>query len=71
MQPKIIKGRVISKGTVSGEALLSEDAISFSGGVNLDVIVVEIEQCLEGQGLAGKVLVFLSLKGSAAGMWLL
>ncbi len=71
MQPKIIKGRVISKGTVSGEALLSEDAISFSGGVNLDGIVVENEHCLEGQSLAGKILVFPSLKGSAAGMWLL
>lgn len=71
MQPKIIKGRVISKGTVSGEALLSKDAISFSGGVNLDGIVVENEHCLEGQSLVGKILVFPSLKGSAAGMWLL
>ena len=71
MQPKIIKGRTISKGTVSGEALLSKDAISFSGGVNLDGIVVENEHCLEGQSLVGKILVFPSLKGSAAGMWLL
>jgi len=71
MRPKIIKGRVISKGTVSGEALLSEDAISFSGGVDLDGVIVENQHPLKGQSLTGKILVFPALKGSAAGMWML
>ena len=71
MRKKILNGRVISTGTASGEALLSKDSISFSGGVNMDGIVVENEHCLEGQSLAGRVLVFPALKGSAAGMWLL
>jgi predicted aconitase with swiveling domain len=71
MRQKIIKGRVISKGMVSGEALLSKDAVSFSGGVDLDGIVVENQHPLKGQKLAGKILVLPALKGSAAGMWML
>jgi len=71
MQQKILKGRVISNGTATGKALLSNDSISFSGGVNFDGVIVENKHPLEGQNIAGKVLVFPSLKGSAAGMWML
>jgi len=71
MAPKILKGRTISDGTATGEALVSSDSISFSGGVNLEGVVVENRHALEGQKLAGKILVFPSLKGSAAGMWML
>lgn len=71
MKPKTLKGRVISNGTASGKALVSKDSISFSGGVNLDGIVVENRHDIEGQNLKGKILVFPSLKGSAAGMWML
>ena len=71
MKQKILKGRVISSGAASGNALVSKDSISFSGGVNLEGVVVENKHDLEGQSLAGKIFVFPSLKGSAAGMWML
>jgi predicted aconitase with swiveling domain len=71
MGPNIITGRVISKGAVSGEALLSKESISFSGGVDLEGVVVENQHPLKGENLAGKILVFPALKGSAAGMWML
>ena len=71
MHQKILTGRVISNGTATGEALLSKGSISFRGGVNFDGVIVEHEHPLEGQSIAGKILVFPSLKGSAAGMWML
>jgi predicted aconitase with swiveling domain len=71
MDGRALRGRVISKGKAAGEALVSRDPLSFFGGVSLSGIVVENHHPLEGQSIAGKVLVFPSLKGSAAGMWIL
>ncbi|MHA1917496.1 MAG: DUF126 domain-containing protein [Candidatus Ranarchaeia archaeon] len=67
-----ITGRKIFKGKAEGEALVSSDSISFYGGVDPDTgEVVERGHSLEGQKLAGKILVFPSGKGSTVGSYVL
>jgi len=65
-------GRTISQGVAVGEALVTKQGISFFGGVDPDTgQVVERGHELEGQSLAGKVLVFPSGKGSTVGSYTL
>ncbi len=65
-----IKGRKIYKGTVEAEAIVTNDAISFYGGVDPDTgKVVEVGHELEGQSITGKVLVFPTGKGSTVGSY--
>jgi uncharacterized protein len=67
-----IQGRKISPGRGEGEALVTRMGISFFGGVDPDTgIVVEKGHDLEGQCIAGKVLVFPSGKGSTVGSYTL
>ncbi len=67
-----LKGRKISPGTVKGEALVSNQGISFYGGVDPETgVVVEKDHELEGQSISGKVLVFPSGKGSTVGSYVL
>lgn len=69
--PKI-KGRTIYKGTAEGEALVTTMGISFFGGVDPDSgIIVERGHELEGQSVAGRVLVFPTGKGSTVGSYTL
>jgi uncharacterized protein len=66
----VLKGRKIVKGKASGEAIVTRQAISFSGGVdNMTGIVTEPGHELEGVNIAGKVLIFLSGKGSTGGSY--
>jgi uncharacterized protein len=66
----VLKGRKIVKGKASGEAIVTREAISFNGGVdNMTGIVTEPGHELEGQNIAGKVLVFLTGKGSTGGSY--
>ena len=66
----VLKGRKIVKGKASGEALVTKEAISFNGGVdNMTGIVTEPGHELEGVNIAGKVLVFLTGKGSTGGSY--
>ena len=68
----IIKGRTIYKGFASGEALVTLQGISFFGGVDPETgVVVERGHELEGQSIAGKVLVFPRGKGSTVGSYTL
>jgi len=65
-------GRSIFLGTVQGEALVTPQPISFFGGVDPETgIVVERGHTLEGQCIAGKVLVFPNGKGSTVGSYTL
>jgi phosphomecalonate degydratase small subunit len=65
-------GRTIYKGTARGEALVTSMGISFFGGVDPDTgLVVEKGHQLEGQSIAGKVLVFPTGKGSTVGSYTL
>jgi len=68
----ILTGRTIVAGTVEGEALVTSQAISFFGGVDPDTgVIVERGHELEGQSIAGKVLVFPTGKGSTVGSYTL
>jgi uncharacterized protein len=68
----IYNGRVIFDGTIEGEALVSRMGISFFGGIDPDTgIVVEKGHDLEGQSVAGKILVFPTGKGSTVGSYTL
>jgi len=65
-----LTGRKIYKGTVEGEAIGTNDGISFYGGVDPDTgKVVEVGHELEGQSITGKVLVFPTGKGSTVGSY--
>jgi predicted aconitase with swiveling domain len=68
----LINGRTIFPGQVSGIALVTSQGISFFGGVDPDTgIVVERGHELEGQCIAGRVLVFPTGKGSTVGSYTL
>lgn len=67
-----LKGRPIYKGKAQGRALVSSMGISFFGGVDPESgVVVEKGHELEGQSIAGKVLVFPAGKGSTVGSYTL
>ena len=68
----ILTGRKISIGNATGEALVTSMGISFYGGVDPQTsCVVEKGHELEGQSIAGKVLVFPTGKGSTVGSYTL
>jgi predicted aconitase with swiveling domain len=68
----ILNGRKISAGSASGEALVTAMGISFYGGVDPETgRVVENGHELEGQFIAGRVLVFPTGKGSTVGAYTL
>lgn len=68
----ILRGRTIFPGEASGDALVSRMGISFYGGVDPDSgLVTEAGHDLEGQSIAGKVLVFPTGKGSTVGSYVL
>jgi uncharacterized protein len=67
-----LKGRVIYEGQAEGPALVSRMGISFFGGVDPESgVVVEKGHELEGQTIAGQVLVFPTGKGSTVGSYTL
>lgn len=67
-----LQGRTIYAGLAQGEALVTEMGISFYGGVDPETgVVVEKGHPLEGQSIAGKVLVFPTGKGSTVGSYTL
>ncbi len=66
------RGRKIHHGKATGEVLVSKMGISFFGGVDPESgVVVERGHDLEGQSIAGKVLVFPTGKGSTVGSYTL
>jgi predicted aconitase with swiveling domain len=72
-RPEIrVPGRLVNAGHVEGKALVSREPIGFLGGVDPDTgIVVESGHVLEGQSVAGRVLVFPTGKGSTVGSYTL
>ena len=55
----VLKGRKIAKGKAKGEALVSQDPISFFGGLNSETgLIVEKGHQLEGLSVFDKVLIF-------------
>jgi len=67
-----LEGRKIFGGKAEGEALFSNEGISFFGGVDPENgKVVESGHPLEGQSVSGKILVFPQGKGSTVGSYAL
>ncbi len=67
-----LKGRIIKAGTCRGLALVSSAPIGFLGGVDPETgVVVEPGHPLEGQSIAGRVLVFPTAKGSTVGSYVM
>ena len=65
-----LSGRRIYKGIAEAEALVTNDGISFYGGVDPDTgKVVEVGHELEGKSITGKILVFPTGKGSTVGSY--
>lgn len=66
----ILKGIKVCAGKAKGEALVSKMGISFYGGIDPNTgIVIEKGHDLEGQSIAGKILVFPQGKGSTVGSY--
>ena len=69
---KILRGRCIVEGVVEGEAIVTNDAISFMGTVNPKTgVVIERKHEIEGQCLKGKILFYPTGKGSTGGSYML
>jgi predicted aconitase with swiveling domain len=67
-----LQGRKIYPGIAEGEALVTCMGISFFGGVDPESgVLVERGHELEGESIAGKVLVFPTGKGSTVGSYTL
>lgn len=67
-----VLARVVKAGQAEGEALVSSEPIGFLGGVDPDTgVVIEHGHALEGQSVAGRVLVFPTGKGSTVGSYTL
>ncbi len=67
-----LSARVVNAGPAAGPALISQEPLGFLGGVDPDTgVVIEPGHPLEGQSVAGSVLVFPTGKGSTVGSYTL
>ena len=65
-----LKAKSVTRGFAEGAAIVSHMPISFTGGLDPDSGVIrEPGHDLEGQSIAGKILVFPTGKGSTTGSW--
>ena len=72
MTKKRLQGRVIKHGKAQGIALVSPEPIGFLGGVDPESgVVIEAGHPLEGECVAGRILVFPTGKGSTVGSYTL
>jgi predicted aconitase with swiveling domain len=68
----ILRGRKVVGGTAEGEALVSEDPVSFYGGVDPDTgEITEPGHACFGHRISGKVFVFPRGKGSTVGSYII
>lgn len=67
-----LKCRIISKGQAKGEALVSNDPISFLGGVDpLTGLVIDSKHELNGKKIKDKILIIPGGKGSTVGSYVI
>jgi predicted aconitase with swiveling domain len=67
-----LKGRIIYKGKIQAEALVTTQPISFYGGVDPNTgTIIEKGHELQGISVKGKILVFPQGKGSTVGSYTL
>lgn len=68
----IVKGRIITKGIVKGEVLITKDPISFLGGVDPQTgEIIDPDNEAKGQNVSNKILVFPRGKGSTVGSYVM
>lgn len=65
----ILKGKKVKEGRAEGEALVCHEDFSFSSADSKTGIVIEKGHAIEGQSLAGKVLVIPTGTGSTGGSY--
>ena len=66
----VLKGHKVSKGKSEGEALITNEPISFWGSVNSETgLIIEKNHELEGVSITGKILVYPVGKGSTLGSY--
>lgn len=69
---KIIKCRKISRGKATGEVILTQDPLSFLGGVNPEKgTIIDSGHELYGKNISGKILVIPAGKGSTVGSYVI
>ena len=67
-----IYGQIVAKGIGEGNALITQQPLSFLGGVNAkDGLIEDPKHELCGESIAGKVLVFPQGKGSTVGSYVM
>ncbi len=67
-----MKGRIINPGNAEGKALVSEEPISFYGGIDPKTgLVIEKGHPLEGKNVKDRILVFPTSKGSTVGSYVI
>lgn len=72
MDPKIINCRKISKGIATGKVIMTQDSLSFLGGVNPENgEIIDAKHELYGKNIKNKILVIPSGKGSTVGSYVL
>ncbi len=63
--------RPITRGRAEGEALVTQEYISFLGGIDKETGVVNEDCEIKGKCVAGKILIFPGGKGSTVGSYVL
>lgn len=68
----ILKGRKVMGGIAEGDALVSDEPVSFYGGVDaVTGFITEPGHCCCGENITGKVFVFPTGKGSTVGSYVI
>ena len=67
MREVLLRGHKVVGGKAEGRAVVSKEAICWLKTVNLDGLVIEQGHDLQGQNIAGAILVYPTAKGSTAG----
>ena len=69
---QIYQGRSICEGFAEGQALVTQQGISFLGGVDPEKgVITEVDHELQGERLQDRILILPGLKGSAGAMWII
>jgi len=72
MKTLTLKGRCVVPGHAEGEALVTQQPLSFFGGVDAKSgLIIDRTHELKGESVAGRVLVFPYGKGSTVGSYVL
>lgn len=67
---RVLQGRLIKAGQAEGVALVSPEPMGFFGMIDAETgIVTEVGHSLEGESVAGRVLIFPTGKGSTVGSY--